>query len=188
MKVRLNIATSPLESNRRFIVGAVAIGSLALLALVLLSRQAYTEWSGDKAFRTRQAAYERQIGSLQQQRQSLADYFNNSDTVKRRQRSAYLNGLIQQRAFPWIKIFMDLEQILPEGVRVVSIEPKLDGDNVQLQFLVGATSDDSKLKFLKALETSAEFSNIQLLSETRPNRPELTDRVMLALQARYSVI
>ena len=27
---------------------------------------------------------------------------------------------------------MDLERILPEGVRVVSIEPKLEGDNVQL--------------------------------------------------------
>ena len=83
---------------------------------------------------------------------------------------------------------MDLEQILPEGVRVVSIEPKLDGDNVQLQFQVGAVSDESKLKFLKALETSAEFSNIQLLTETRPNRPDQSDRVMLELQARYSVI
>ncbi len=118
----------------------------------------------------------------------MSDFFENAQTVKRRQRAAYLNSLIQQRAFPWIKIFMDLEQILPEGVRVVSIEPKLEGDNVQLQVLVGALSDESKLKFLKALESSPEFSHIELLSETRPNRPEQTDRVMLALQAQYSVI
>ena len=83
---------------------------------------------------------------------------------------------------------MDLEQILPEGARVVSIEPKLAGDNVQLRVLVGATTDESKLKFLKALENSAEFSHIELLSETRPTRPDQTDRVMLELQAQYSVI
>jgi hypothetical protein len=41
---------------------------------------------------------------------------------------------------------------------------------------------------LKALESSAQFSNIQLLTETRPTRPEQTDRVMLELQAQYSVI
>ena len=119
---------------------------------------------------------------------SSPHFFENPDTVQRRQRAAYLNSLIQQRAFPWIKIFMDLERILPEGVRVVSIEPKLAGDNVQLTFLVGAMSDESKLKFLKALESSPEFSHIELLSESRPTRRGATDRVMLALQAQYSVI
>ena len=82
MKVRLNIATSPLVSNRRFVVGASVIGSLGLLALLLLSRQAYTMWSGDKAFRTRQAALqERQIAALQQQRQSLAATISSSQTL-----------------------------------------------------------------------------------------------------------
>jgi uncharacterized protein YprB with RNaseH-like and TPR domain len=83
---------------------------------------------------------------------------------------------------------MDLEQILPEGVRVVSIEPKLSADTVQLTFLVGAMNDESKLKFLKALESSPEFSHIELLSESRPVRADQFDRVMLSLQAQYSVI
>ena len=108
--------------------------------------------------------------------------------MKRRQRAAYLNGLIEQRAFPWIKIFMDLERILPEGVRVVSIEPRLAGDNVQIKFAVGATTDEGKLKFLQVLETSKEFSSIQLLTESRPNRPDQPDRVMLELQVIYSSI
>jgi hypothetical protein len=83
---------------------------------------------------------------------------------------------------------MDLESILPEGVRVVSIAPKLSGETVQLTFLVGAMNDESKLKFLKALEGSPEFSHIELLSENRPERPDQADRVLLSLQAEYSVI
>jgi type IV pilus assembly protein PilN len=188
MKVRLNLATSPLESNRRFTVGALAIGILALLCLSLLSWRAYNVWSSDKEFRTRQDAIERRIESLQQERQSLSSFFAQPQTVKRRQRAAYLNALIQQRAFPWIKIFMDMERILPEGVRVVSIEPKLAGDSVQLKLVVGAATDEGKLKFLKMLETSPEFSHIQLLNESRPARPEQTDRVVLELQAQYSAI
>ncbi len=188
MKVRLNLATSPLESNRRFTVGASALGFFGLLALLLLSRHAYRVWNNDRQVHAREAALEKQIVVLKQQRQALAAYFEQPDTVKRRQRAAYLNGLIEQRAFPWIKIFMDLERMLPEGVRVVSIEPRLSGDNVQIKFAVGATTDEGKLKFLKVLETSQEFSNIQLLTESRPARPDQTDRVMLELQVIYSSI
>jgi type IV pilus assembly protein PilN len=188
MKVRLNLSTSPLESNRRFALAATVIGTIAVVVLLVLSYRTYSVWRSDKALRARQDALELQIAKLQQQRQELSQFFENAQTVQRRQRAAYLNSLIQQRAFPWIKIFMDLERILPEGVRVVSIEPKLEGDTLQLTFLVGALSDDSKLKFLKALEKSPEFSHIELLSESRPTRAEQSDRVMLSLQAQYSVI
>ena len=188
MKVRLNLATSPLESKRRFTVSASGIGSLAILAFFLLSWNAYSVWRADKFIRARQTSLENQIATLQQQRQVLAAFFDQPETVKRRQRAAYLNALIQQRAFPWIKIFMDLESILPEGVRVVSIEPKLSGDNVQLRFIVGALTDEGKLKFLKTLEKSPEFSHIELLNESNASRQDQGDRVMLALQAQYSVI
>src|ERR1700730_17141447 len=188
MKVRLNLATSPLESNRRFAVGASVIGTLGLLALIVLSANAFSVWRSEIHSRTRQPALQSQIAALQEQRQSLAAFFDQPETVKRRQRAAYLNALIQQRAFPWIKIFMDLEKILPEGVRVVNIEPKLSGDIVQLRFTVGAWSDESKLKFLKTLETSPEFSHIQLLNESSAARPDQGDRVVLVLQAQYAVI
>src|SRR5579872_1645051 len=188
MKVRLNLATSPLESNRRFAVSATVIRTLGLLALLALSWNAFSVWRSEKVTRARQATLESEIASLEQQRQSLATFFDQPETVKRRQRAAYLNALIQQRAFPWIKIFMDLEKILPEGVRVVSIEPKLAGDSVQLHFTVSALSDESKLKFLKTLETSPEFSQIQLLNESNAGRADQGDRVMLVLQAQYSVI
>ncbi|HEY2646688.1 MAG TPA: hypothetical protein VGI34_06925 [Candidatus Acidoferrales bacterium] len=188
MKVRLNIATSPLESNRRFTLGATVVGGLAIALLLFLAQLAYSTWRSDRNFRSRQDVLEKQVTSLQLRRQTLAAFFEDPGTVKRRQRAAYLNSLIQQRAFPWIKIFMDLEQILPLGARVVSIEPKLTGEDVQLKFLVGASSDETKLQFLKALEKSAQFSHIELLSESRQNRPEQSDKVMLELQAQYSVI
>lgn len=193
MKVRLNLATSPLVGHRRFTAGAFVVGLVALLALGLLSQHAYTVWSSDKAARTRQQEYEQQIASLDQQRQALVAFFKQPANVQRRQRAAYLNSLIEQRAFPWIKIFMDLERILPEGVRVISIQPKLVGDTVELKLSVGASSDEAKLKFLKRLEKAPAFSRIELLSESRPTAAAQTaqaqtDQIVLELQAEYSAV
>jgi hypothetical protein len=53
---------------------------------------------------------------------------------------------------------------------------------------VGALTDEAKLKFLKTIEKSPEFSHIQLLDESGANRTDQTDRVVLNLLAQYSVI
>jgi hypothetical protein len=87
-----------------------------------------------------------------------------------------------------MKMFMNVEKMLVQGARVVGSGPKRVGDTVQLTFLVGAVSDESKLKFLKSLEQSPEFSHIQLLSEDHPTQVTQFDRVVLSLQAEYSVI
>ena len=188
MKARLNLATAPLESNRRFAIAASFVGVVAVIALVVLTWHVISAYRGDTEARAKQTAIERDIASLQQQRQALAAFFNEPATVQRRARAAYLNGLIHQRAFPWIKIFMDLERTLPEGVRVVSVEPRMEGDNVQLKLTVGAMSDEGRLNFLKKLETSPEFSHIQLVQENRPaqtaNQAQ-SDRILMQLQAQY---
>ncbi len=64
MKVRLNLATSPLESNRRFTLGATVVGIFAVIALIVLSQRAYSVWSSDRAFRMRQEALQTQVASF----------------------------------------------------------------------------------------------------------------------------
>ena len=140
----------------------------------------------NNADRTRRVKVEQQLAELQRQRRELEAFFNLPQIREVRDRAAFLNGLITQRSFPWTKIFMDFERRLPEGVRVVSISPKMNEGRVEVKLVIGAASDEAKLKFLRALETSPEFSNIQLLAETRPNRPEQTDRVVLELVAWYA--
>ena len=187
MKVRLNLATHPLESNRRFALGAAVVGGVGVLAMLLLSWHAYNSWRSDVAIREQEAQLQKDMQQLNGRRAELEAYFNRPDSVRRRELSSFLNSLIAQRAFPWTKIFMDLERSLPDGVRVVSIEPKLTGDHLELQLLIGATNDDSKIKFLRTMEASGDFSQIEVLSETRSDKPTDPDRVKLAIVARYSV-
>ncbi len=180
MKVRLNLATSPLEKTRRFVVFSTLIGGIGLIAMVLLSWNVYRMRRSNTEIRLEQARMESDMQGLRRRRNDLEAFFNRPATIQRRDLSAFLNGLIAQRAFPWPQIFMDLERNLPDGVRVVSIEPRLAADHLELKLTIGAKTDEGKLQFLKALEDSHSFSDIEVLGESR------VGEVLMALNARYS--
>ena len=186
MNIRLNLATAPLESNRRFAVGAIAVGTVGLLMMLVLSWHVYGVWRADKALRAEQARLAGDTDRLRSERRDLDLFFNQPGSIQRRDLNAFLNALIVQRSFPWTKIFADLEHSLPDGVRVVSIEPQLKGDHVELRLTIGASSDEGGLKFVRALEDSTEFSEIEVLNEARSAGNADTDHVLVALQARYS--
>jgi Tfp pilus assembly protein PilN len=186
MKVRLNLATSPLENNRRFVLGSLLLGGVAVVALAVLSMSAYGNWNANRNVRTEMADLNRRMHDFREQRKELDEFFKQPDTRRIMDRAAFLNALIEQRSFPWTKMFTDLEHIIPEGVRVVSISPRMNAGRVEVKLNIGAQTDEGKLKLIEALEKSKEFERIQLLSEIRPSRPEENDRVLLELVAFYT--
>ncbi len=186
MKVRLNLATSPLENNRRFVLGSGLLGGAALVALVMLSSSAFGNWNANRNVRNEMADLNQKMREFRGQRKELDEFFKRPESRKVMDRAAFLNGLIEQRSFPWTKMFTDLERLLPVGVRVVSISPRMAGGRVEVKLSIGAQSDEGKLKFIETLEQSTEFERIQVLSETRPTRPEEGDRVLLELVAFYT--
>lgn len=186
MKVRLNLATAPLENHRRFLLGASLLGILALVLFVGLAQRAYRDWRESSEIRAETSELQSQMRRLRDDRAEMERSFRRPEAKRTIERAAFLNGLIEQRSFPWTRIFMDLERLLPEGVRVVSISPQMKDGQVEVKLVVGALSDDAKLDFLKTLEGSKEFTGVQVLSETRPTRPDVGDRVVLELVAWYS--
>ncbi len=186
MRIRLNLATSPLENDHRFVFGAAIIAAVGVIAFVGLSWKAYSVRASNQARRAEISSIQNEVNSLSARRQDLESFFNNTNILEVRDRSAYINGLIQERSFPWTRIFMDFESVLPEGVRIVNINPKLVAGHIELHMNIGAASDEAKLKFLRALETSKSFSHIALTSESRPQRPNDADHVYLDLIAWYA--
>ena len=131
------------------------MGSIAVIALILLATRAYSVSRTERKEKAELAQVQAQIADLNAQRAGLEAYFNSSPVLKVRDRAAFLNGLIEERSFPWTRIFMDLENLLPEGVRVVTISPKLVGNHIELHLVTGAATDEAKLRFLRTLETFA---------------------------------
>ncbi len=190
MRVRLNLATNPLETHRRFLAGAGLTAFVAGVVFLLLGWHVYAVRRVDAELRTRSEKMRQETVQLEAQRQKLERYFSQKEVVDLHDRAAFINGILDARSFNWTQMFMDLERILPSGVRVVRVEPKQVLGHVEVKLTVGATSDEAKLKFLRALEDSREFTQVKIQIEQVPNQitGQSTDQKVVQLTAVYSRI
>jgi len=185
VKVRLNLSTAPQENRRPFIAASLLIGLLGALALVLLSRAAYHSWESNRVERSQISAVQARIRESAIEQARLAAYFQGSGPRDVMDRANFLNSLIGERSFPWTRIFESLEQTLPDGVRVVSISPKLANGRAEVTLSVGAVNDEQKIKFLQAMEKSKDFSNLEIVSERRAEKADVFDQIVLQLKVTY---
>jgi hypothetical protein len=186
MKLRLNLSTTPQENRRPFLAGAIAIGTIGLLALLILSRAAYTSWQSNRELRADISHWQDQIQADRLKQEELEQYFHTPAAREVMDRSAFLNSLIDERSFPWTRIFMDLEKTLPPGVRVVSISPHLVNGRAEVGLQVGVLSDQSEIQFLQAIEKSPVFSRIEV-DQVRPvTQLGVPDKILLSLVVWYN--
>jgi Tfp pilus assembly protein PilN len=192
MKLNLNLATTPLENNRRFLAGVGLAGIAALVALVILSHQTYSTWQANRAIRSDISRIETEIENETARQQELARYFDLPEAKRVLDRSNFLNSLIEARTFPWPKIFEDLEKTLPPGVRIINIAPRLEGGRALIKLTIGAMDDKSEVEFLHNLALSKVFSGIRVSDEKYSDKQEAKgpggDHIVVALEAWYSTI
>ena len=188
MKVRLNLATNPLQTHRKFLAVSGLIGACAGIICLVLAVHIYSLRKSNEALRVRAAVVRQEMVGLVRQRDELESFFKEEQNARLNERSTFLNSLIDEQSLNWTQMFMDLEKILPTGVRLVSIEPAHQKGQVQVKLLVGAISDESKLKFVRALESSPAFKDVKLVGdkivEPQPGSGDL-DHVQIQLTVVY---
>lgn len=190
MRVNLNLSTTPLANNRRFVTAAGLIGLAGVVALVFFSVKDYATWRADRNVRADIGRLEDEIRRSEDRQRQLGQYFDTAEAKQVLDRSAFLNSLIEERTFPWPKIFEDLEQTLPSGVRIVSISPRLEGGRALVKLTFAATDSEGTVKFLRALEASKQFSEIHVQDEkyAEPGQGQgvAQDPITVTLDAWYS--
>jgi type IV pilus assembly protein PilN len=164
MQVRLNIATKPLESHRRFLAGAGLLALLGGIIFLALGWHVYSTLRAQEVLRRKEEENNNRAALLQRRRKELDDFFAKTENARLKERASFVNGIIDERSFDWTQMFMDLEKLVPVGVHVVSIQPQLEKGHMFVRLMVAATTDDSKIKFIHAMENSPAFSNVELLS------------------------
>ena len=187
MYVRLNLATNPLLSHRRFLAGSALVGVMGILLFLGLGWRAYNLRKAEENLRARESKIQKELATVERQRDELQHYFAQQEAAGFQDHAKFVVGVLQARSINWTQMFMDLERILPPGVRVVRIEPRLDKGVVTVHFVVGATSEDAKLKLLKSFESSTAFSHVALQSERAATQAN-ADPLTIEFVAEYSNI
>jgi type IV pilus assembly protein PilN len=187
MKVRLNVATNPLQTHRKFLAVSGFISAVAGIVFLALGWHVYAARKSNEALRARVEDVRQDMVGLMRQREELESFFKEEQNAKLNERSTFLNSLIDEQSLNWTQMFMDFEKILPAGVRLVSIEPVHEKGRVLVRLQIGAVSDEAKLKFIRALENSPAFKDFKEINE-KYSEPQQGSADLDRLQVQLTVV
>jgi len=172
MRVSVNLASRPfIELRPLFARLRIAMAALALLAVVLTV--------GLRVLSKRVDAAEAQMDQLRNQTSVLDNERHANETRMRQpqnqavlERSRLLNDVFQRKSFSWTAVMMDLENVLPSGVQVTSIQPVITPDG-EVNIRLRVTGDrDREVDLIRNLERSQRFISPRLINESAQSQDQ----------------
>ena len=165
MRISINLATRPFVELRPLflrlrvlmaLLAAVAI-ALGIWAHMLQQRLDHATAQMDNLRNATIAAQQERLHNEARMRQGP-----NAAVLDR---AHFLNALFLQKSFSWTAVMMDLENVLPSGVQVTSIEPQaMPSGDVIIRLRVSGERDRA-VQLVRNLEHSRRFLQPRLSGE-----------------------
>jgi Tfp pilus assembly protein PilN len=208
---RLNLARHPLVNRRPLQRVAAALWVAAALVLLVDAAVLLRHFTSSSTGNERLVGLERDVALEVESLRSLERALNGFALVEQNRQVEFLNSKIAQRTFPWSRLFEQLGEVLPEGVRLQSLSPAVADDDeparrgatrartpladdrstrwVQLRIAGEAETDGAILDLVDALFEHAAFSEPNLRNEAQQRglyRFNLTVRYLPDLELEES--
>jgi len=163
MRLDINLATRPYEDSRQFWVRwGAGLGLLGVLTLVLLYFVA-TGIASARKDRVLITEREQQIAERDAQRTRAEATLSLPENRSTRDRSQFLNDLFQLKAFSWTRVFEDMERVMPNRLRVLSIQPTMSsGHQLELKLIVGGDTREHAQELVRRMEGSQHFQDTKI--------------------------
>ena len=186
MRLNINLATKPYLDVRRVLM---QWGSLVLLLAVCtagLAWKAVANWREASEVNAKINQLRSEIAELDREHQQALLLLQQPQNVPVLNTLKFLNGLIARKSFSWTRVFMQLEQIMPPRLHVVSISPELQATNtVEVHLTVAGTSRDAAVELVKRLEQSPSFRDARIVEESSIQGTGSPDTVQFHVVAVY---
>ncbi|HLI77990.1 MAG TPA: PilN domain-containing protein [Acidobacteriaceae bacterium] len=165
MRVQVNLASRPFVELRPFFLrlrlvmaALVALGLGLAIAAHMLSVRAETQQAELDRLRSQTIA-------VQQAKLRTEQRLRQPANALVLDRAHFLNALFLRKSFSWTAVMMDLENVLPAGVQVTSIEPQIaPTGNVVIRLRVAGQRANA-VQLVRNLERSRRFLAPRLIGE-----------------------
>lgn len=165
MRVTINLASrqfadiAPALKNLRTAMAALA-GAAVLLLIGL-----YFVHGKAEAAREREHSLDGRVSQLRQEQQKYQSTMREPENARTLQQSESLNQLFDEKAFSWTLAMEDLENVLPAGVQVTTLEPTIKKGQITVHLrVIGPRDRDVQL--VQNLEHSRHFVVPRIVGET----------------------
>lgn len=187
MRVDVNLATRPYEDTRQFwLRWGTGVALVAIITLGLVAQSAIS-WYYARQDQQMINLMRAQIASRDQERQQAQAFLNRPENRTVRDRSQFLNELIERKAFSWTQVFAELERVMPARLHVVSIHPEMDDNNqLEIKLVVAGESSDRALDLVRRMEQSPRFRQPQITAQNTQTASQTPgDNVEFSITAGY---
>lgn len=165
MRISVNLASRPFVELRpffarlRILMAVLAVVAIGLGVALHFEQQKLTVAQDEMA-----KVHRRTVAAQTEKRQNEARMRLpvNAGVLER---AHFLNALFAAKSFSWTAVMMDLENVLPTGVQVTSIEPVITPDHDVIIRLRVSGDRDRAVQLVRNLERSSRFIAPKLSSE-----------------------
>jgi type IV pilus assembly protein PilN len=165
MRISINLATRPfVELRPLFLRLRVLMGLLAAIAIALGIWAHVMQKRLDRAT-AQMDALSNQTTAAQQERIHNEQRMRQPPNAAVLDRAHFLNRLFLEKSFSWTAVMMDLENVLPAGVQVTSIEPQATPSGDVIIRLRVSGERDRAVQLVRNLEHSRRFLQPRLSGE-----------------------
>ncbi len=179
MRVHINLATRPyVELDRLLRQLRIALGVLAVL-VVGLGIWLHSATAHAREQQRQLVRLNAQADALQRERAANEARLRQPVNAATLSRNQFLNTLFARKSFSWTAVLMDLEDVLPGGVQVSSIEPIISSAGEVTIRLRVLGDRERTVQLVRNLEGSKRFVSPRLAGEAQQTADRSTAKPTL---------
>ena len=180
--IHLNLAARPYRDYRP-VYAVVVVLSLLTAFLMLNNIETYYRYIHEtKSTRAKIAQVEALTRTEKQKEEAAQGRVSRLDLKKLDQQTRFINAKLAERAFSWSRLLDELESILADDVRLVSVSPDFTQEGpITMQMDFEAKSGDGMITTINRMNQDAQFRDVFPRNETMRDDGTFT----FSLNAKY---
>ena len=179
MIIRNNLASSPIHNDSLYLIGCLVLAAVTVLFTVFNINNIADWFSESGRLQARISEQQKRLSDLQTQGAQLQQRIDRIKTPQFVKQTEFFNTAIKKRTFSWTRLFDQLEQALPDNVRMITIYPSIVGDDISISMEVAGKSLNDMVEWVRILENSAIYSDVVFRSERRDQDGLLHSQISL---------
>ena len=158
--LRTNLSTRPFYNARAVRAGLLGVGVLAAGLTLFNGIQLVRLTSSRSTLGASESSARREAARLRGEATRIRSQINQEELEIVAAAAREANTLIDKRAFSWTDLLAQLETTLPADVRVLAVQPKLEGGAFVVTMTVEGRRAEDVDEFIEALEATGKFKDV----------------------------
>ncbi|MCI0445565.1 PilN domain-containing protein [bacterium] len=169
MIIRNNLANNPVKNYSLYFLGCLVLLSAALLFTLFNARSLLSWQSESSRLQVNISEQQKKRADLQNEASKLRLRITQIKTPQFINETEFMNNAIKRRTFSWTTLFDEFERIFPDSVKMVSVFPQINDEQINITMEVAGKSLNDIVQLISVLQSSPAFSEVVLKSERQQN-------------------